>query len=370
MLPLFRAYPRLSAVLPYASLGDYPTPVEQPAALARELGLAGLFVKRDDLTGVVYGGNKVRKLEFLLGQAVRDGAKQVVTVGFAGSNHALATAVYARRLGLRSTSLLLPQANARYVRLNLRASFAHGAELRHVRGPLALGVGAAALAIRCRIRDGRRVAFVPGGGSSPLGIVGYVNAAFELQQQVAAGVLPQPDVIYVAMGSMGTTAGLLLGLRAAGLSSRVVAVRVIEPALANARGMLRLLRGATSLLRRSDPGFPPLAWSLQDLQIRDDYLGAGYARFSPAGVRAARLLTELAGLPANGAYTAKAFAALAGDAAAGQLAGKAVLFWNTFNSRDLAGVAAAVDYRQLPRAFHRYFTGALQPLERETAGTP
>jgi len=169
---------------------------------------------------------------------------------------------------------------------------------------------------------------------------------------------------------MGTAAGLMLGLRAAGLPARVVPVRVIGPALANERGMLRLLRGATALLRRSAPGFPPLNWSARDVRIRDDSFGAGYARFTEEGVRAAQLLREQAGIPANGAYTAKAFAALAGDAAAGKLGGKTVLFWNTFNSRDLAGVAATVDFRRLPRAFHRYFTGELQPLERETAAAP
>jgi len=365
MIPLFRAYPQLAGTLPHVSLGDYPTPVERHAALERELGLAALYIKRDDLTGRVYGGNKVRKLEFLLGKAVREGSKQVVTVGFAGSNHALATAIYARRLGLRSTSLLMPQINACYVRLNLLASHHHGAELRYARGPASLMIAAAAYAIRCGISDGRRIAFIPGGGSSPLGIAGYVNAAFELKEQIAAGDLPEPGVIYVAMGSMGTAAGLMLGLRAAGLSAQIVPVRVIEPALANARRMLRLLRGATAMLRGADPGFPLLTWSLRDLQIRDDYFGAGYARFTEEGVKAAHLLRIMAGIPANGAYTAKAFAALAGDAAARKLEGKVVLFWNTFNSRDLAGAAATVDYRGLPRHFHSYFTGELQPLERE-----
>ena len=364
MLPLFREYPRLAAALPYMPLGEYPTPVEKPAALGRELGLAALYVKRDDLSGRVYGGNKVRTLEFLLAQALSKEARRVFTLGFAGSNYALATAVYARQLGLRCTSLLLPQANAGYVRLNLLASHYHGAELCHAAHLVTTPFAVVTQAVRCLIREGGRVAFLPPGGSSPLGTVGYVNAAYELRDQVAAGELPEPDVIYTALGSMGTTAGLMLGLRAAGLRTRVVPIRIIEPWLAGSRRMLSLLRGASALLSRADPGFPRLAWTLRDVQIRGDQFGSGYARFTGQGVRAARLLQDAAGIPANGAYTAKAFAALVGDAAAGMLAGKVVLFWNTFNSRDLAGVAATVDYRRLPRPFRRYFTGDLQPLDR------
>ena len=365
MLPLFRAYPRLADALPYVPLGEFPTPVERPTALGQALGLAALYVKRDDRSGRIYGGNKVRTLEFLLARAVNRDARRVFTLGFAGSNYALATAVYARQLGLRCTSVLLPQANAGYVRLNLLASHHHGADLCHTAHLVTTPFAVVTQAVRCLIREGGRVAFLPPGGSSPLGTVGYVNAAFELRDQIVAGELPEPDVIYTALGSMGTAAGLMLGLRAAGLRTRVVPIRIIEPWLAGPGRLLSLLRGASALLSRSDPGFPRLTWRLRDVQMRGDQLGSGYARFTGQGVRAARLLQDTAGIPANGAYTAKAFAALVGDATAGVLAGKVVLFWNTFNSRDLAGVVATADFRRLPRQFHLYFTGALQPLDRQ-----
>jgi 1-aminocyclopropane-1-carboxylate deaminase/D-cysteine desulfhydrase-like pyridoxal-dependent ACC family enzyme len=119
MLPLFIHYPRLKEKLAYMPLGDFPTPVEKLERLGKKIGAGGLFSKRDDLSGKFYGGNKVRKLEFLLGQVRRKNAGEVLTFGFAGSNHALAMAIYAKDVGLRSISMLLRQPNAGYVRRNL-----------------------------------------------------------------------------------------------------------------------------------------------------------------------------------------------------------------------------------------------------------
>ncbi len=97
MIPLFEHYQLLTHKLSYVSLGEFPTPVQKLDQLGRQLGLDSLFIKRDDLSGKFYGGNKIRKLEFILGDALRTGAKEVLTFGSAGSNHALATAVSARQ---------------------------------------------------------------------------------------------------------------------------------------------------------------------------------------------------------------------------------------------------------------------------------
>ena len=107
MIPLFEHHQALARKLPYVSLGEFPTPVQKLDQLGRQLGLDNLFIKRDDLSGKVYGGNKIRKLEFILGDAVRNKAKEVLTFGSVGSNHALATAIYARQLGLKSISMLV-----------------------------------------------------------------------------------------------------------------------------------------------------------------------------------------------------------------------------------------------------------------------
>jgi 1-aminocyclopropane-1-carboxylate deaminase/D-cysteine desulfhydrase-like pyridoxal-dependent ACC family enzyme len=362
-LPLFKTHPQLAARLPYISLGRFPTPVEKLARVGDAIGLDSLYIKRDDLSGVVYGGNKVRKLEFLLGDALRARAREVVTLGFAGSNHALATALYANQLGLRATSLLMPQVNARYVRRNLLAGCGHKAELQPVANLPVLALGLLRKLIQGRMRFGVFPRIVPAGGSCPLGVVGYVNAAFELSEQIRAGELPAPDLIYVPLGSMGTAVGLTLGLQAVGLPTRVIAVRVIEQRFANRKKLVRLFRGTASLLRGMDPTFPRVRIDLEEPSIRDDCLGDGYARFTEKAVRAADMMREQAGIILNGSYSAKAFSAILDDASRGVLKGKRILFWNTYNSRDFSATISGVDYHQLPQAFHRYFEEPVQPLD-------
>ena len=363
-LPLFRDYPLLAEELPYVSLGLLPTPVEKLGQLGHGIGLDRLFIKRDDLSGQTYGGNKVRKLEFLLGDVLRRDAREVITFGFAGSNHALATAIYAGKVGLGCTSLLLPQINAHYVRRNLLASYYYHAQLHHHDSLMLLTWGIIGKLVRGKTKHGVFPRFIPAGGSCPLGVVGYVNAAFELRDQIAAGKIPEPDRVYLPMGSMGTSVGLALGIKAAGLRTKVIAVRVVEERVASAKGMARLIRDTGLLLRKLDPAFPAIELSETDLVVRDECLGKGYARFTKAGVRAADLVRDKAGVILNGAYSAKAFAALLDDADKQVLADKVVLFWNTYNSRDLSVAASNVDYHRLPRGFHRYFLEDVQPLDR------
>jgi D-cysteine desulfhydrase len=363
-LPLFKDYPRLAGQLPHVSLGRFPTPVEKLEQVGNAIGLNHLYIKRDDLSGDIYGGNKVRKLEFLLGDAQRRNAKEVITFGFAGSNHALATALYANQLGLGSTSLLLPQVNAHYVRRNLLASHYFKADLRFYKNWTLLGLGLLHQLLRRRVKHGTFPRVIPGGGSCPLGVCGYVNAALELKAQIVAGELPEPDFIYVPLGSMGTAVGLTLGLKAAGLKCRIIAVRVIEKRLANAKKMARLFQDTASFLRKLDPAFPNLLLHEVDWTIRDDCLGSGYACFTDKAMKAASLMREQAGIILNGTYSAKAFSALLDDAGNQALSGKTVLFWNTYNSRDLSKFAAEVDYHRLPEAFHRYFEEDVQPLDR------
>lgn len=378
-IPLFREYPALGERLPRVPLGTLPTPVEKLDATGRELGLERLYIKRDDLSGDVYGGNKVRKLEFLLGDALRSGKKEVLTMGFAGSNHATATAIYAGKLGLKCISMLMPQMNAHYLRRNLLAGCSANAELC-LCSQLTIGARIGWKMLCGLARHGVFPKYIPGGGSSPLGIVGYVNAAFELKDQIDAGLMPPPDFIYVPMGSMGTAAGLTIGLRAAGLDARVVAVRVIEKIHANESKLLSLIKTTACYLRRNDASFPGFDFKRDDFNVRDEFIGEGYAHFTEDGAAAARLMRETAGIPVNGSYSAKAFAALVADArkrrspdrqnkySANQetaapdftLADKTVLFWNTFNSRDLTSLIEKVDYRSLPHGFHQYFETDVQ----------
>ena len=372
VIPLFEQYPLLREKLAYASLGEFPTPVQKLERLGSELGVSQLYMKRDDLSGKLYGGNKPRKLEFILGSALRSKVKEVITFGCAGSNHALATAIYARQAGLKCISMLMPQPNAQYVRRNLLMSQYCGAEL-HLCGsglesatnmPLVYTAATYQL-LRHRLKKGRLPYFIPPGGSSPLGVVGFVNAAFELRDQIASGEMPEPEYIYVACGTNGTAAGLTLGLKAAKLGSRVVSVRICGEKFVNARAMFRLVNKTNSLLCSLDASFPRLEFSEEDIDIRHDHAGQRYALFTDEGMEAVSLMRECEGIKLDGTYTGKTLAALRHEAKSGNLRGKAVLFWNTLNSRDFSDDIADVDYHDLPRPFHRYFEEEVQPLDRD-----
>jgi len=354
--------------IPYVSLADLPTPVERLDRLGADLGLDHLYIKRDDLSSRTYGGNKARKLEFLMGRALQAGVGEVLTFGSAGSNHALATAVCAHQLGLRSISMLMPQPNARYVGRNLLAGYHYGAELHQHRNAVTIRLATVYQLLRHRLKHGRFPQIIPLGGSSPLGTIGFVNAAFELSRQIADGLLPEPDRIYDATAPMGTAAGLMLGLKAANLKTQIVPVRVLGENFTNTRKFTRLFDDTNALLCAADPSFPRHSLSEDEVPIRHDQFGQAYALFTEAGTKALKRLEASEGIHLEGTYTGKALAALVADAENGTLRDKTVLFWNTHNSRSLSDAVEGADYRRLPRCFHTYFEREVQPLDRPCRG--
>ena len=364
MNSLFTAYPALRDAMPCIDLAELPTPAEPLPSLCAEAGAASVHIKRDDLTSPVYGGNKVRKLALLLGAARARGARSVLTFGGAGSNHALATALFAARLGMRCRSVLGPQHNAHSVRRNLLAALRAEAIL-------------CPCAWRDTARETRRRFFeavdedgvcpsvIPPGGSSPLGAAGFVDAAFELREQVRAGVLPEPHSIYVASGTMGTCVGLALGLAAAGMSTRVEAVRVTTDPYTGMAHARALFRACNRLLSEADREFPDCPFPEDRFHIREDFFGGEYALYTSASVAAVRRARDIGDIRLEGTYTGKTFAALLHDADSGALRGKQVLFWNTHNSHDTAALGAGADWHDLPPALQRYFEEPVQPLDRE-----
>jgi D-cysteine desulfhydrase len=232
-LALFGAFPALEGKIPWTPIGRFPTPVKEAPALAAALGAGRLFIKRDDLTHPVYGGNKVRKLEFILADAVKRGYKKVITFGGIGSNHFLATTIHAAEHGLGAIGVLVPQPVTEHVKRNMLCDIHFGAEM-HLAGGYA---DATALALRVMaetaLKDGKPPYLIPTGGSAVTGVIGYVSAAFELKRQIGEGALPEPDYIFVAVGTAGTAAGLIAGCRAAGLKTRVVGVKVTEWVVGN-----------------------------------------------------------------------------------------------------------------------------------------
>lgn len=355
-LTLVRRFPAIHRGLRRHALCRLPTPVAPLEHLARARGLGPLWIKRDDACGPLYGGNKPRKLEWLLGAALARGRRAVMTFGGIGTHHGLATAICARDAGLRTVLVLLPQPVTAHVRHCLLLHHAFGCEM-HLAESVA-GVTATALRrLGQGLRAGEPLAVIPAGGTSALGAVGYVNAAVELGDQVRAGLLPEPAAIFVPVGSGGTVAGLLLGLRLAGLRSRVVGVLVSDILPPSPRRLAGLARGAFRRLRRVAPSLPATPVSPGDVVIERAYLGAGYGAVTAAGEAAQRLLADEEGIPLETTYTAKTMAALLDLAARPPYRGQPLLFWNTYSSIDPgAALPALPDWRQLPPAFHRFFS--------------
>lgn len=361
MIPLFERYPRLAKKLPRFPFGDFPTPTEKLAGLSRRINRDNLYIKRDDLSSRTYGGNKVRKLEFLLADAQKRGVRQIITSGGAGSNHALATALYAKQVGLRAMLMLYEQPNSHSVRDNLLMDLYSKAELFH-HDTYQKHLQAFEEAVRhYEIADGRKSYIIPLGGSSPMGAIGYVNAGFELAEQITAGEIPLPSRIYLALGTMGTATGLLLGLKAAGVKTHLHAVRVVPTYVADIDKCHILFRQTNELLCDLEPSFPLCTIESEELTICHEYFGEKYGMFTPEAMAAAVFLRESDEIALDGTYTGKACAAFVADARSNS--DGPMLFWHTKNSRLFPPGALEADYRLLPTSFHRYFTEPVQPLD-------
>jgi 1-aminocyclopropane-1-carboxylate deaminase/D-cysteine desulfhydrase-like pyridoxal-dependent ACC family enzyme len=308
------------------------------------------WIKRDDLSGDPYGGNKVRKLEFLLAAAQAKGASRLITVGAAGSHHALATTIYGRALGFDVTLLLFPQPLTPHVREVLLLDQAFGAELRWTRR-MEL-IPAALFATTLRYRQ-QRAFVIPAGGSDATGTLGYVSAAFELAEQIERGELPRPATVVVAAGTLGTAAGLALGFAIAGLPITVKAVRITSRIVTNERVLARLIRGTGTLLRRAGAGADveaPAAAALQRVELLHDHVGRGYGIATAAGAQATTHFAGL-GISLDPTYTAKAAAAFLERRAH---LPKPVLFWQTLSATEPANDAAAAHEAALPAIFRDY----------------
>jgi D-cysteine desulfhydrase len=370
-LPLYQQYPPLAEHLAHLELADLPTPVEQLEHFGSFLGIDNFYIKRDDLTGKnldvdvrQYGGNKVRKLEFLLADAAVRGADSIVTFGCVGSNHATATAIYAHQLGFEPIVQLKHQPNAYGVRKNLFLMHQHGACMQFYPTLAERLVGTVQTFLRNALDDGKATYFIPTGGSCPLGAIGYVNAAFELKQQIDAGLMPEPDYIYVPAGSLGTISGLLLGAQAAGLKAQIIGVAT-EPTTPGhfENDIVVLFQKTNALLRSMDSSFPVCVLDKADVVVKHDFCGTSYGLFTREGMAARVLLQGLENILLDGTYTSKTVAALVHDAQEGKLKGKVVLYWHTYFHGDGAGVKS-FNYTVLPKCLWKYFETEVQELDK------
>lgn len=348
-LALHRAFPALAAALPRLVFTRLPTPVDRlPLAGS---GTPPIYVKRDDVSGPLYGGNKPRKLEFVIGRALARGARTLVTTGGLGTNHGLAMTILGRSVGLSSVLVLVDQPATPEVRETLRLQCAFGARqvaARNVAGAVALTLRELAAAWA----RGERPALVPTGGSSAVGDVGFVSAGLELAEQVRAGQLPAPGTIYLPIGSGGSVAGLVLGLRLAGLATRVAGVLVTDILPPSPARLLFAARATLRLLRRADPSVPAVLLTRADFPVLGDQLGPGYGAPTPAA-RDALAAAADAGLRLDTTYSAKALAALRARAAEGATGAEPILFWDTYNGVDVAASAPPAHESDLPAGIRR-----------------
>ena len=312
--------------LPRVVLGHGPTPVRRLDGLPATG--AQIWVKDDGLYGA-YAGNKARKLEWLLGQAQRRGARTVITGGAIGTNHGLATALYARDLGMRCVLVLVPQPESVHVRRQLGRIRETGAELHFARGTVSALTRAALLIAGHTGPRLRPPYLILPGGSTPLGCVGYVEAGLELARQVADGEIPEPSHVLLAAGTGGTAAGLVLGLRLGGLRTRVVAVVVNDLTPVGAGGIARLARRTARLLERRGVALPRTEIGRHSLDAPTDWLGRGYGHPTAAGERATAAFAE-AGVTLEPVYTAKAAAAVLDFRDREELGPGPVLYWHTY----------------------------------------
>lgn len=359
---LFRQLPQLAGVVPWVRLGDWPTAVQPLPALRAITGGPAIWVKREDRSSPVYGGNKVRTLEAVIGRAVAEGAHRIWATGAYGSNHSVATVLHAPRAGLEAGMALFPQPRSTPAVDNLSAGLSAEPSIHLMRSPLALPFAMASL----RRRDCGALVMAPG-GATPDGAFGAMSAALELAEQVDRGELPAPAHIVLPVGSTCTTAGILVGLNlAAGLGlgfgrgrapvPTVVAVRVTPWPITSAALILRLARGTARLLAARAPDAPVVGADAlaRTLTVARRDFGSGYGMATARGVRAAAAFARAGGPALDVVYSAKAAATLVELARRG--ARGPLLFWATKSTAPLPR-ADAGQLARAPAAMQRWLAG-------------
>lgn len=352
--------------IPSASLAQLPTPITALTSLAAHVGHPALFMKQDNLSGPIYGGNKIRKLTYLLGEAKAQGHKSVITYGAAGSNHALATVICAKQLGLKAISILAPQATSVHVRKNILRQQVADAELILCTHYREFPETTARIVQRQLNADGIEPYIIPAGGTNVIGALGFLEAAFELAEQLTQPSCPlstPPDIIYLPFGTGGTLAGLLVGLQLAGLTqTRVEAVRVVDANFRNETHVQQLCKDIFTLLEyqsknhaQTENLLRAFASLRENIHIRNEFFGEDYGISTPEAEDAVQTFRALEDIELETTYTGKTLAALLHDIQSGALEGKSVLYWNTLNSRDFSAEIQHSDYHTLPPAFHPYF---------------
>lgn len=289
--------------LEHTPMGSAPTPVRRLS-----LGFdSDVWVKDESVFGAgAWGGNKVRKLEWIIPEARRRGVRTLFTVGGIGTHWGLACALYGAQHGLHTALGLVDQPVDDHVRAQLARLSDSGASLHRYPSTARLKLAAPHLLLRHRL--GGRIWYLPAGGSNAFGTLAYVDVALEIAAQVAAGEMPLPGTVVVPVGSGGTVVGLTLGLRLVGLPVKVLGAVVNDMVPLDAPAMTRLAGRTTTLMRRHGISDAP-ELGQADFDLRDDWLGTTYGDPTPASTAEVSRAADL-GLELEPVYTGKALAAV------------------------------------------------------------
>lgn len=326
------------ARFPRVRLAHLPTPLEPLPRLSGELGVE-LWIKRDDCTGLAGGGNKTRKLEFLMGDAMEQGADTLVTQGAVQSNHVRQTAAAAASHGLKCEIILEERTGSKAVDYvgngNVLLDRLYGAGIRRVPGGTDMAAELEKTADQVRAGGGRPYV-IPGGGSNAVGALGYVDCAREIVVQ-ADELDMAVDRIVTATGSAGTHAGLVAGLAVMGADIPVLGIGVRAPKEKQEANVLKLARETAMLLGRPDA-------VTDGMVVADcDYVGAGYGLIDQGVVDALTLAARTDGILLDPVYTGKAMKGLIALARAGRFQGETVVFLHTGGAQGLAGYHGELD---------------------------
>ena len=326
------------ARFPRVKLCTAPTALELLPRLTAALGGPEIWMKRDDLTGMGLGGNKVRKLEFLAGEAQALGANHLVTQGAVQSNHVRQTAAVAAKLGMKCTAVLEQR-----IETNDPAYLANGnVLLDHILGiaieyrPGGTDMQGAIEEVGTRLRaEGDTPYLIPGGGSNAVGALGYANVAFELVAQANEIGLVVDRLVH-ATGSAGTQAGLVAGLHAMSSPMRVLGIGVRNPREKQEANVLALAR-ATAVYMGIEREVPASA-----VEANCDYVGAGYGRPTPGMVEAVQIVARTEGIFLDPVYSGKGMAGLIDLVRNGTFTkGQKVVFLHTGGATGLFGYVDA-----------------------------
>ncbi|MCC7428549.1 MAG: D-cysteine desulfhydrase [Alphaproteobacteria bacterium] len=328
------------ARFPRIRLGHMPTPLEPMRNLSRLLGGPDIWIKRDDCTGLATGGNKTRKLEFLMADALAKGADTIITQGAVQSNHARQTAAAATRLGLACELLFenrVKDPDENYLTGgNVFLDRLYKAKYRHFPGGTDMNKAMEEVAEELR-RAGRKPYIIPGGGSNPIGALGYVNCAIEIATQANDAGLTVDCVVH-ATGSAGTQAGLVAGFRGFRSGIPVFGFGVRAPKDLQEANVFKLTEATCDLL--GIPGAVPRG----DVQADCSYVGGGYGITTPGMIEAVKMVAESEGILLDPVYSGKGMAGLIDYCRKGHFKkGQTVVFVHTGGQAGLFAYQAAFD---------------------------